>query len=214
LFRKDQCLTSQAGKTNILILGDSHAADLWYGLQKLYPDVNVMQATGATCRPMIDIPERPHCTALMNFIFKEFLPSVHLDVIVLAARWHASRLDGLNATASALRAYADKVFVLGPIVEYDQPLPRLLARSIVANNPALVAKHRLREQVDIDEHIAKALAGDVKYVSLYQTICHPECAVLTDDEPLQWDYGHLTKAGSTYVATRIGPLLLQGASKD
>src|SRR5262249_16421651 len=42
---KEECLRASPGRKNILILGDSHAADLWRGFSDAYPEVNFLQAT-------------------------------------------------------------------------------------------------------------------------------------------------------------------------
>ena len=39
------------------------------------------------------------------------------------------------------------------------------------------------------------------------TVAQANCTVMADGEPLQWDYGHLTKAGAVFVASRVGPQL-------
>ena len=39
------CLKQKSTKRNYLLVGDSHAASLWYGLSKTFPDLNIMQAT-------------------------------------------------------------------------------------------------------------------------------------------------------------------------
>ena len=40
-------------RPNYLLVGDSHAAHLWFGLSSAMPEVNVMQATASMCRPAV-----------------------------------------------------------------------------------------------------------------------------------------------------------------
>ncbi len=204
-FSKRDCLTLKPGK-NFLILGDSHAADLWYGLQTTYPDVNFLQATVASCRPVLKSNGSSSCKELMQFIFKEFLPNTHLDGIILAARWEPELAKEAKTTAQFLRAYADRVFVFGPTVEYDQDFPRIWARSLVTNDADLISRHRVNAREEADRVLASEISADkdITYVSIYRAFCNPKCALSAEGgQPLQWDYGHLTREGSIYVASRI-----------
>jgi peptidoglycan/LPS O-acetylase OafA/YrhL len=47
------CLEESSASPNYLLYGDSHAAHLLYGLQKAYPDLHWLQATGSNCRPLL-----------------------------------------------------------------------------------------------------------------------------------------------------------------
>src|ERR1700730_199917 len=131
---QDNCLAVRLGLLNVLIIGDSHAAHLWSGLQESYPTVNFLQATVAACMPIIGAAgDDPRCTGMMKFIYEKFLPRTHLDGIIISARWKSDNIQAAIKTAQALRRYTDRVFIFGPIVEYDQTLPRILARAIASN---------------------------------------------------------------------------------
>jgi len=91
------------------------------------------------------------------------------------------------------------------MVQYDTALPRLLAFSIRANNPAIPAEHRVDDR-GLDAAMAQlAREKRVDYVSLYRSLCGPESCqeFAPNDVPLQFDYGHLTKEGSVLVAQRL-----------
>ncbi len=47
------CMKLDPARPNYLLIGDSHAAHLWFGLASAMPDVNVMQATASVCRPAV-----------------------------------------------------------------------------------------------------------------------------------------------------------------
>jgi hypothetical protein len=40
-------------RPNYLLVADSHAAHLWFGLSTSMPEVNLMQATASACRPAV-----------------------------------------------------------------------------------------------------------------------------------------------------------------
>ena len=146
VFRKDLCLSVRPDRKNFLLLGDSHAAHFWSALQALHPDINFMQATASGCSGMRGSLGAKRCTNLFAFVFDRFLPAHHLDAILLDNRWLTHDLPELQKTVAYVRPFANRIVVLGPIVEYDQPLPRLLARSIRQNDPGLPARHSSRRE--------------------------------------------------------------------
>jgi peptidoglycan/LPS O-acetylase OafA/YrhL len=214
VYDKDDCLALKPDQKNFLLIGDSHAAHLWPGLQAAYPNVNFLQATASGCKPHIGTGGERRCTELMRFIFEKFVPRTHVDGIILSARWNDGDIRNAKVTAETLRPYAGRIFISGPIIEYDQPLPRLLALALTnkLDQTAFVAKYRRRSQEETDRLFASALADDPgRYLSVYRTLCDPQCAIWANEQvPLQFDYGHLTREGSILLAFRFGSQLFAG----
>ena len=205
-FDQASCLDLSETKANWLLIGDSHAADLWGALARANPEVNLLQATATGCKPVIDSTGDRQCTDLMNFLFADFIPKHRLDVILLSARWSSSELGNLRKTAKLLRSYAERVVVLGPRVEYKQDLPWIVTAGIVQRDPAIADRLRLSKQRQTDRLFARHLRQDgIGYVSLYQAICPKGRCRVTDQNglPLAFDYGHLTASGSAFVAQQI-----------
>ena len=204
-FKPEECLKIDPGRRNILIVGDSHAAHLWFGYQKV-SDANVMQATASGCKPVIDLRGEKRCTLLMQEVFSKFLPEHHVDTIVLSARWDADNINGAIERARLLLNYADRVVISGPIPEYDETLPRILANALATGTPPeqLATKHRRREPKQTDELFASTpMPLGIRYVSVYSALCAQSCHLLVGEVPVQFDYGHLTAEGSEYVARHI-----------
>jgi hypothetical protein len=209
VYNKDTCLALKPDHRNFLVLGDSHAAHLWPGLQAIFEKTNFLQATASGCKPVVESAGARRCTELMRFIFHEFLPHNHLDGIILSARWEKIDAARIRETTEALRPYANQIFVAGPIVEYDRPLPRILALGLGSNEADFAAKYRRSEPGETDRVFAAALSNDAAvYLSVYRALCNPQCVVWAKtDVPLQFDYGHLTREGSIYLASQLGPEL-------
>lgn len=210
-FDRHRCLALKPDRPNVLIIGDSHAADLWSGLSARYPDINFLQATASGCKPVLAATGERRCTELMRFVFRRFLPVHPLDGVILSAQWAASDAPLVKATVAALKRDAGTIYVFGPIVEYTEPLPRILALGIeqqVASEAKFAARHRKSAPAKIDHVFAETLAGGPgTYRSIYHTLCHQGCAVWAKpDVPLQFDTDHMTRAGSVFLATRLGPL--------
>src|SRR5690606_40985478 len=111
------------------LIGDSHAAHFYGALRSELGNVNLTQVTSSGCRPTIDFSGSDYCTSLMRWAYAELISKHHFDAIIVSGRWASSDLSSLKETVDMLSKYSEKLFILGPIVTYDQALPRLLARS-------------------------------------------------------------------------------------
>jgi peptidoglycan/LPS O-acetylase OafA/YrhL len=213
---KDDCLAMSNDRPNVLIVGDSHAAHLWSGLQSTFPTINFLQGTASGCKPVYGGRGTRYCTNTINYVLEDFVPNHHLDGIIIAARWEQSDLQRLISTAKRLSIFATRVIVFGPIVEYDRSLPRILAQAIVSNQSPdeAAARHRTADPKELDQIFETALNKEgIEYFSTYKAICPSDCAIWgRDDAPLQFDYGHLTKEGSGYLARSFSDMLLQKAT--
>jgi peptidoglycan/LPS O-acetylase OafA/YrhL len=202
-----KCLSFDSKKQNDLLLGDSHAAHLWYGLSHTLAGTNLLQATASGCRPTIeqDVLAADTCKILMRYVFSDFLPTHHIDRLIIADRWKSEDLSALSSTLDWTTSRHIPVLLTGPMVQYDTSLPRLLAFSIRANDPAIAAIHRLDQRKLDDAFALLAQTKGVSYISFYHTLCQGNSCVETDPKgvPLEFDYGHLTKEGSLFVAQRL-----------
>jgi peptidoglycan/LPS O-acetylase OafA/YrhL len=203
----EACLTPRSDRPNYLVIGDSHAAHLWSGLQASYPSVNFLQATASGCRPVFGQGGEEHCIGMVRFIYEKFLPSHKLDGIIISAQWAPKDLPDLIETIGKIRPYLKKVIVIGPSVQYVQTLPRILAKAITLDQPekTFAARYRHPEEETTDRVFAATLqAAGVDYVSAYKALCDPDCDVWADkDVPIQFDNDHFTNQGSAYLAKKM-----------
>jgi peptidoglycan/LPS O-acetylase OafA/YrhL len=209
-FDTATCLREDSTKKNYLLIGDSHAAQLWYGLSTVLKDVNVMQATASGCKPTLEQPMNgdPKCRHIMNYVFQDFLPSHSgVDTLLIAGRWESNDVPRLTRTISWAQSRGMKVVVFGPMLQYDSALPRLLATSIRQNDPSLPFAHRVDQYVGLDRQMAHMAQNDwhVRYISYFQTLCNADSCVeyVDGDVPLQSDYSHLTKEGSVWLVEKL-----------
>ncbi|QWG24529.1 acyltransferase [Bradyrhizobium sediminis] len=203
------CMTLDRKRPNYLLVGDSHAAHLWFGLSSAMPEVNLMQATASACRPAV-LPvsrlETRACPKLMHFVFNDFLLHNKVDKILLAASWKDEDIPALSETIATLQSKGFDVTVLGPIVEYDSALPRLLADEILRNNHFVASRTRTAGIRERDRELSRIVAaGGATYLSVYDAVCRDgHCDEFAEaDIPLQFDAGHLTAKGSVVVGRRL-----------
>ncbi|HET9953646.1 MAG TPA: acyltransferase family protein [Polyangiaceae bacterium] len=211
LFREDLCLALRDDRKNYLILGDSHAAHFAPAFRALRPDINFLQATASGCQAVRDGGGATRCTRLFRKIFDEFLPNHHVDAVVLAGHWPKHNLRALLRTIGYLRDKADRIIVLGPVVEYRQVFPLLLARSIAENNPDLIEQNRAPYERQLDRFYASRVKRPAEYYSVYSATCPgDECTLWAKPGvPMQYDRHHLTFEGAKLVLERLGPKLFR-----
>jgi peptidoglycan/LPS O-acetylase OafA/YrhL len=205
----DQCLELVEGKRNYLLIGDSHAAVLWSGLSSTLSNDNFMLASVSNCKPLIHAGNSSDCTNEMSYIFKTYLPTHPIQGLLLEARWKPDDMAGLTETIEWAKQHHVPVTVIGPVAEYDAPLPRLLAYSIAWNTPDMASKHLLPYSPNMDA-LMQSLAVStwhVPYISLYKATCNREgCIEYADarhEVPLMRDADHFTDSGSALIVTRL-----------
>ena len=101
--------------------------------------------------------------------------------------------------------------VLGPIVEYDGALPRLLADGILRNKPVAREAHAhpgIRER-DQAMQPGRRFKGRDLSLRLRCGVPRGRCDEFAEgDIPLQFDAGHLTAKGSVEVGRRLAAILV------
>jgi peptidoglycan/LPS O-acetylase OafA/YrhL len=209
-FPRDACITPVAGKSNILVWGDSYAAHLVHGLRQAAHAMDVMQATRAGCAAVGDALMGEACRAFNSDVLDAIM-SVRPGVVLLSANW----LDGLYARAvstelpaliAKLRNAGISVVVAGPTPALDGPLPLLFVTWSRLKNLLPPLSQRVPPQLwDIDARLqAASTASGARYVSPLQAMCpHHECRLFVDGTPIMWDAGHLTAEGSVLVGSII-----------
>ncbi|APH71470.1 acyltransferase family protein [Aquibium oceanicum] len=205
-FDPDRCLARVADKPNVLVLGDSHADHFMPALRQLYPGIHFAQAAASACQPVVRSVGKKRCTELMNDVFKTYLPNMAFDAVIISARWDRRGIKNLRKTIETVSRYTPEVIVFGPTVEYRHSLAKLLAKSRMTGQDLMRASRRYATKQRVDRGVAKQVAGTSAHlISILDAICPKgKCQVLTPDGiPIQWDYGHFTAAGATYVLQGI-----------
>ena len=211
-FDPNVCLHEVPGEQNYLLLGDSHSAMLWQALSSSLPNVNVMQATSWGCEASLHPAERD-CSKMMHYIFQDYLPNHAVQMVFIAGQWREKDLDPLNRVITWAKDHHLPVTIIGPMPEYDAPLPRLLAYSVAWKKPNLAREHLVANSLALDQKMQNLALNTwhVPYISLYHEICGDhDCMEYADAGhtiPLMYDMDHLNYAGADVV---IGDLIAKG----
>lgn len=211
-FLPGRCVVFSATKKNVLLIGDSHMAHFAKALGDAYPGISFSQITSSGCFPVPNQRGSSPCAVLTRMAFSQYIPSGKFDAIIFSERWTNGGSKRMRASIRAASKFTRNIIVLGPTVEYAKPLPVLLAKSYLRHDGgAIIAQARHYDASKArDRYLARAV-GDlgVRYFSVIDALCPDrKCRVLVaGDIPVQFDYGHFTYQGASYV---VGVLAREG----
>lgn len=198
----DPCLMREPGQRNVLLIGDSHAAHLWKALEAELPGVHVMQATASGCKPFLVDIGLPGCMAIMSRALRDELPKGGFDGVIVAGEWKPVDLPYLAQTLGYVKRFTPNVYLVGPIVEYNQSLARLLARSTAWHLAPPGPEALIGDGAPLDTAFERfARSAGVTYLSTYRALCATPQTCLQEiaGVPVQWDNSHLTAEGAVHI---------------
>jgi peptidoglycan/LPS O-acetylase OafA/YrhL len=208
-FNQQVCLGAPNGKRSLLILGNSHGAQLWPGLSTVFADRQVMQANTTGCRPTVvasDAHQTGICKELFGFMYNDYLLKNHVDTVLIAGRWVDGDMPALAKTVAFAQAHGIVVVVVGPGLEFGMPEPRVVAMELRSGSPERIDGFRLSQPRETDLKMADLTRNvwHVPYISQYEDLCTPQCPVYASPGvPMLFDTDHLTAEGSVLLAKVI-----------
>jgi peptidoglycan/LPS O-acetylase OafA/YrhL len=216
------CLSVVGDRQNVLLWGDSYAAQYYHGLTRTIDPQrgNLLQADQAACMPTLNAAAQgtASCRSFAGQM-AAFLGDRKPDLVIMSADWleyaRPPRFDGMIAdlkqTIAKLNGAGVRVVLLGPAVQFRSRLPSMLMRAHLRDIDARPDDFVLPDIFSLDRRMQAALPAQDKfsYISVVDTICPARQCPLTIDGgiPLSWDHAHLTAEGSVYVIDRLVPML-------
>jgi peptidoglycan/LPS O-acetylase OafA/YrhL len=205
-----------ADKPIIFIWGDSLAAQLYPGYERIYGGkFTVVQRTASACAPIFDDAYNdrlPNCKAVNDYVIgliKERKP----NRVVLSARWSVHDWKKVGSTISELRrAGVTHIDLIGPVPRWKTSLPRQLILYVQMTNSKFIPERMTfglePGYKDIESQLVDlADKSRVNYVSPVSILCDDRgCMTRTGDginTITSFDYDHLTEAGSVFLVSRI-----------
>lgn len=201
-YNRSKCLPIQKGKRNILLIGDSHAAQYYPALKVHFAlkGINLGHASASSCLPLktAEGPGPGHCEDLLNFVFNELLPENARDIesVIISANW----VDNPHGKEQLLKdikhttAYLDKLgieyIILGQTETYKIDFSSIAAREYeygIQNSEDYLDA----ETKDINEYLKAGLKD--KYIDLFR-VKHIR-KISANYIPYMSDQNHLTSFG-------------------
>lgn len=207
LFNKHECLNAKNNKKNILLLGDSHAAEFSSALKEKYINYNFSQITASGCPAIIDTNGTQYCKDLMNFAFKDFIESNNFDLIIVGSDWnnfYSSNdiIKGITSTNNFLKLHSKKVYFISQTMHFNLPVPQLLQIKGIHTN-LNIYKNRETEKVYNDMN---SKLVDVNFIDLYNVACKlNNCKFILNNsyEPIFFDNNHFSPTWASMIAKNM-----------
>lgn len=207
------CFENEVGKNNILLWGDSFAASFYQGLKQIRgPNTTLTQLTVAGCQPQLPKTTPVQYCRDLDELALNGIKEQRFNTIVLMGVWKESEAQPLIDLIREIKAVSDaKILVVGPLPQWTPSLPRAWsfreARTLQAL-PEYSAQGLIQEPFVVNEKLKHALSNEgVTYLDALNASCrNNECLVTTDGTVqglTSWDYAHLTKAGSLWLAQAL-----------
>ncbi|MBK6489024.1 MAG: acyltransferase [Gemmatimonadetes bacterium] len=206
------CLSLREGTPNFLVVGDSHAADLWMALHGAYPSVNFLQATGAGCLPIESLytTRDVRCGRMLQYIKQQLPGMAQLDGVILAGRWNrrVDQLTGeLAGELASYRALDVPVAVFGPIAEFSPDVRTLAFRfGRLEGFDDFARRFMHHDRAPLERRLAQIVTTDGSgYVSTFGVVCKRGTCPMVDERNnfLIADYGHWTVEGAEYFGRQL-----------
>lgn len=203
-FNQDKCIDYIEGESNSILIGDSHAAHWFSALDQIKgKEHHLSQVTASGCRPMLPLSGENRCVKLMGALLTEYLEKYNFNQLIISSNWYLGDSSGLLKLIDEVRGRVNDVVVLGPIITYSMPLPRLLS---IYGKEGGKSYNKYAESLAIDDEFKKKFENkEIRYISVLDVIC-PEgiCFEVTDRNiPMQTDYGHTTSDGADFLVKKI-----------
>ncbi len=198
------CLKLSDKKENILVMGDSLAANIVMELQKKWPDKNFMQATAQEYIPgNYDkwLPLGKSLDQVVDTFYQNHYQKI--NTFILYALWQQDDIPALQARIRALKAAGHQVIVLGPSPQLYVSAPMILAHSEIFDYDFSKFLFKTKRH-KLDQLYKDQLKDANQYVSTYDILCKSgNCDLTVKGKPLYFDDIHYTQNGAEYLVSQI-----------
>ncbi|EQB0886714.1 TPA: acyltransferase family protein [Raoultella ornithinolytica] len=189
-----KCLSLSREKKNILLIGDSHAAELSGSIRDIFSQYNILQATASGCMPFANAVGEKRCTDLMHFIYTDFLQKNKVDYIFISAFWSISKdKDPVEQLIKTIKNINHpEIYVIGQTKSFSAPFYRIAQKTKEDEIETLVqVKSR-----EMNKKLSESLRiNEIKYLNIFDLNCSGGRCVYFDDKkiPMLFDDNHFTR---------------------
>lgn len=209
-YDRQRCLCTSDTLKNVLLIGDSHAAQLSASLAAFCKERGIMlsQATGSACIPVLNANVGQHCKDVIDYVYSDYIVkhAEEIDGVIITANWlkevkNCPRLlKNINKTIDWLRKYnLNNVIVIGQTETYTMSYAYIAAwESELGRN--LTDKFKTSKSAEVNEFLKSNLKA-APYVDVYNRDTVPSLSVNAD--PYMIDMDHVTVYGSKLLVHKI-----------
>jgi peptidoglycan/LPS O-acetylase OafA/YrhL len=208
-FKKEDCLYIDSNKKNILLIGDSHAAQFSESLRDVFKtrNINLLQSTASGCFPLVNKNGLSRCSDIIGFIYDSFIVNHadKIDGVIISAHWideenmHATLIYDIKNTIAYLQKYKLPVIIIGQNKTYIIPYPSIAAKEY-QYKVKISANYVDQRSYKINDLLSKNL--NPYYINIYASMdSFPK--VSANHVPYMFDMNHFTKYGTDEVVRKL-----------
>ena len=200
------CVSLATGKKNILVFGDSAAAEIHLALARAYPEIHFVQVTGSACKPFHAAYQgiTHRCLKLLDYA-QDLVERSDFDGVVVASQWR----DDFAMALPDLQRFQRKgkpLLLVSPPLMFIEEVAKTIMR--MENDESLATK--VGSMADpANFAIAGAMQkfarqNGMAYLDRLQLYCEGGCPLITKKgEPMILDHFHLSMPGIDEMSQRI-----------
>ncbi|MCS4293848.1 peptidoglycan/LPS O-acetylase OafA/YrhL [Comamonas sp. BIGb0152] len=227
---RNGCLHTRS--KNMVLFGDSYAASLYQGLRherdSRHPDYGIIQLTDGNAPPFFQDGQIDGGASLRDINEAKLQAIAALQPQKIVINWMIygknssndpqKELEALQTTIARLRTVSpvSSIVVIGPAPNWSVSLQKNLIEFISdqAEFPRYMQHGLSANETQWDAYFSSHLQKTgITYLSALDEFCTPAGCLTSVDGTIQGmtavDWGHLTKAGSLYLAEKIAPHIFE-----
>ena len=203
------CATISESEPNYLIWGDSHAASLYFGLKDSLKG-NLMQLTSTECNPFSSDykPRTPNCLSINEGVKDLLMLNPNIEVFIYANWYRYSKNENFQENVASTIGFLTKnkisFKIIGGTPQFEPSLPHLLIRDRNYKSSSIIKNTTVDKIAKVNELLNNS-TPDSRFIDSQKIFCIQQNCQFQDDRNnlYFWDYGHLTKEGSLFLASKI-----------
>lgn len=206
------CYTRNNNNSKIVFIwGDSHAQQLYYGLENELPNnFEVLQVASSGCKASPDAKEsKVNFCEKSNWFAFNVIKSLKPEVVIIGQNLGHDILRMKDLSQKLKSVGVEKIIFTGPSPHWSPSLPAVLARSL-PRVPERTFWGIDRGVLELDEKlkIESANYPNFVYISLIDFFCNVEGCLTHYNSDVAasvttWDYGHLAPIASHHLAREV-----------
>lgn len=218
------CYTRHAPKS-VLIVGDSVAADLYYGLKEVLPsDISTLLifSSGCQVRPVDEPNLRIDSCNMTNYFALNQIKKDPPDIVLMSSN-NSFKIDYIRAVTRKIKSYGVKhVFVLGERPHWKPYLYKIIMNEYWDFTPRYIPDHQDPDMMALGEAFESKVTPDepFEYVEQHSAFCNADgCMTYLGDDRreglITFNTVHLRPFASVYLAKKqLVPLILNRLQSD
>lgn len=215
------CVAAKQQENSIFLWGDSHSQALSWGIRENFKDASFYQVGSSGCAPSLQPNEQleaDYKTACdkANNLALSYIEKIKPNTVIIAQA-NSHEKNNWPEIVSRLQGFGvQKIIVLGPVPQWKPSLPKIYIKgsNFMNTDTKINDKGLDLSIIETDLKAVKLFKNienpSVKYISLINQMCelrndgkyYCQASIEETNGLMQYDYGHLTKEGSTYVVRK------------